>query len=136
VFHAAVAGAPVADWLDYDTYYTERYLGQPDANRDGYARSSLLGWAPGLSRPLLVLHGTADDNVSFSHALRLADALFRAGRTFELVPIAGATHMVPDPTASVRRWEATAAFLARTLAPADRELGRASTGEPAARGAR
>jgi len=136
VFHAAVAGAPVVDWLDYDTYYTERYLGLPEANRDGYARSSLLGWAPALSRPLLVLHGTADDNVSFSHALLLADALFRAGRPFELVPIAGATHMVPDPTASVRRWEATAAFLGRSLAPAAPELGRASTEEPVARGAR
>ena len=136
VFRAAVAGAPVVDWLDYDTYYTERYLGLPQVNRDGYARSSLLGWAPALSRPLLVLHGTADDNVSFSHALLLADALFRAGRPFELVPIAGATHMVPDPTASVRRWEATAAFLGRSLAPADRELGRASTEEPVARGAR
>jgi dipeptidyl-peptidase-4 len=118
VFHAAVAGAPVVDWLDYDTYYTERYLGLPDGNRDGYARSSLLGWAPGLSRPLLVLHGTADDNVWLSHTLKLADALFRAGRPFELVPIAGATHMIPDPTAAVRRWEATAAFLARHLGEA------------------
>lgn len=116
VFHAAVAGAPVAEWRDYDTHYTERYLGLPEQNRAGYDRSSLLGWAPGLARPLLVVHGTADDNVFFSHALKLGDALFRAGRRYELLPVAGATHMIPEPTAVVRRWEATAAFLAEHLA--------------------
>ncbi|WP_242342484.1 DPP IV N-terminal domain-containing protein [Anaeromyxobacter terrae] len=116
VFHAAVAGAPVAEWRDYDTHYTERYLGSPDENRAGYDASSLLTWAPGLSRPLLVLHGTADDNVFFSHALKLGNALFRAGRRFELLPVAGATHMIPEPTAVVRRWEETAGFLRLHLA--------------------
>jgi dipeptidyl-peptidase 4 len=119
VFRAAVAGAAVAEWRDYDTYYTERYLGTPERNRAGYDRSSLLSWAPGLSRPLLVLHGTADDNVWFSHALKLADAAFRAGREVQLVPIAGATHMVPDPAAAARRLATTAAFLARHLGGPD-----------------
>ncbi|WP_242339286.1 MULTISPECIES: S9 family peptidase [Anaeromyxobacter] len=117
VFHAAVAGAPVSEWRDYDTHYTERYLGLPDDNRAGYDASSLLTWAPGLTRPLLVLHGTADDNVFFSHALKLGNALFRAGRRFELLPVAGATHLLPEPTAVVRRWEETAAFLRTHLAP-------------------
>ncbi len=112
-----MAGAPVSEWRDYDTHYTERYLGLPDDNRAGYDASSLLTWAPGLTRPLLVLHGTADDNVFFSHALKLGNALFRAGRRFELLPVAGATHLLPEPTAVVRRWEETAAFLRTHLAP-------------------
>jgi len=115
VFKAAVAGAPVAEWRDYDTHYTERYLGLPQENAAGYDRSSLLTWAPGLSRPLLVLHGTADDNVYFSHGLKLADALFRAGRRFELAPIAGATHLLPEPIAQVRRNQLIAEFFRRHL---------------------
>lgn len=115
VFRAAVAGAPVVEWRDYDTHYTERYLGIPPADGAAYDRSSLLPLAPGLSRPLLVLHGTADDNVYFSHALVLADALFRAGRPFRLVPVAGATHLTPDPLTQVREWQLTAAFFAEQL---------------------
>ena len=98
VFHAAVAGAPVVDWLDYDTFYTERYLGIPPAADEVYARNGLLLEAPNLQRPLLVLHGTSDDNVYFFHSLKLANALFRAGRQqFEFVPLSGFTHMVADP---------------------------------------
>ena len=115
VFSAAVAGAPVVDWRAYDTHYTERYLGLPDAGGDAYERSSLLPQAAGLSRPLLLVHGTADDNVWFTHTLRLADALFREGRPFELLPVGGATHMVPDPIASMRVRQASVEFLARHL---------------------
>ena len=96
VFHAGVAGAPVTDWLDYDTHYTERYMGLPDENRRGYEASSALSWARDLSRPLLILHGTADENVYFLHSLKLCDALFRAGGRFEFVPLRGYTHMVAD----------------------------------------
>ncbi len=97
VFHAGVAGAPVVDWRDYDTHYTERYLGLPQENPSGYAASNVLTWAGDLSRPLLIIHGTADDNVYFMHSLKLADRLFRAGRDYELLPLPGFTHMVPDP---------------------------------------
>jgi dipeptidyl-peptidase-4 len=133
VFHAAVAGAPVVDWRDYDTFYTERYMGLPEDNRPAYEHASLLPLAAGLTRPLLLVHGTADDNVWFSHTLRLADALFRAGRPFELLPVGGATHMVPDPVASRRVKEASVAFLARHLGatPAGSEEGAASGGAPA-----
>jgi dipeptidyl-peptidase-4 len=96
VFHAAVAGAPVTDWLDYDTHYTERYMGLPDRNRAGYRASSALTWAKDLTRPLLILHGTADDNVYFFHSLKLCDALLKAGKNFEFVPFAGYTHQVAD----------------------------------------
>jgi dipeptidyl-peptidase-4 len=103
-FKAAVAGAPVVDWLDYDTHYTERYLGLPDKEKDAYKEASLLTYAGDLRRPLLLIHGTADDNVYFRHSLRLANALFRAGKHFEMLPLSGLTHMVPDPVVTERLW--------------------------------
>ncbi len=102
VYKAAVAGAPVVDWLDYDTHYTERYLGLPQSDAAAYKDSSLLTYADGLSRPLLLVHGTADDNVYFRHTLKLTDALFRAGKDFEVLPLSGLTHMVPDPVVTQR----------------------------------
>lgn len=115
VFQAAVAGAPVTDWLDYDTHYTERYLGVPTEGDSVYARNSLIADASGLSRPLLLLHGTGDDNVFFRHSLKLADALFRAGKRFEILPLPGLTHMVPDPVVMERQWGLTADFFRRHL---------------------
>jgi dipeptidyl-peptidase-4 len=115
VFKAAVAGAPVVDWLDYDTHYTERYLDLPDAAPEAYHASSLLTYAPELRRPLLLIHGTADDNVYFFHSLKLADALFRAGRPFELAPLAGVTHQIPDPVVRERLWRRITDFLLRHL---------------------
>jgi dipeptidyl-peptidase-4 len=96
VYHAAVAGAPVTDWALYDTFYTERYMQTPQQNPAGYARTSAIVHAGELTRPLLIVHGTNDDNVHFANSLGLAEALFRAGKPFELLPVA-ATHMTPDP---------------------------------------
>jgi dipeptidyl-peptidase-4 len=104
IFRAAMAGAPVVDWLDYDTHYTERYLGMPDTDATAYKEGSLLTYAGDLSRPLLLVHGTSDDNVYFRHTLKLTDALFRAGKDFELLPLSGLTHMVPDPVVTERLW--------------------------------
>jgi dipeptidyl-peptidase 4 len=114
VFRAAVAGAPVVDWRDYDTHYTERYLGHPDSNRKGYDESSLLSYAPRLGRPLLLIHGTTDDNVYFLHSLKLANALFRAGRPFEFLPLT-VTHQVPDPVVREQLWSRIVEFLLKNL---------------------
>ncbi len=116
VFRAAVAGAPVCDWRDYDTHYTERYLDLPALNPGGYAACSALTWAPRLERPLLVIHGTADDNVYFMHSLKLCDALFHAGRPFEFLPLPGFTHMVPDPVVTERLYGRIVRFFERNLA--------------------
>jgi dipeptidyl-peptidase-4 len=102
VFRAAAAGAPVTDWLDYDTCYTERYLGVPGPGDEVYRRNSLIDDAKTLNCPLLLIHGTTDDNVFFRHSLKLADALFRAGQPFEFLPLSGFTHMVPDPLVKER----------------------------------
>ena len=104
IYKAGVAGAPVVDWLDYDTHYTERYLGLPDKNSDAYRQGSLLTYANKLDGSLLLLHGTADDNVYFRHSLKLVDALFRNGQNFEILPLSGLTHMVPDPVVTERLW--------------------------------
>ncbi len=117
VFQVGVAGAPVVDWRDYDTCYTERYLGQPSDNKDGYDRSSLLTYAAELRRPLLLIHGTSDDNVLFFHSLKLSHALFRAGKPHELLPLPGLTHMVPDPIVTERMWTRIASVLSAALKP-------------------
>ncbi|MFF7989439.1 prolyl oligopeptidase family serine peptidase [Kitasatospora xanthocidica] len=96
VFHAACAGAPPTDFRQYDTAYTERYLGLPQDNPEGYAADCLLADAPGLTRPLLLIHGLADDNVHPSHTLLLSQALTAAGRPHAVLPLPGVTHMTPD----------------------------------------
>jgi len=120
VFHAAVAGAPVADWRDYDTHYTERYIGLPDENEEGYRDSSVLTHAPRLGRPLLIIHGTADDNVYLTHGLKMSDALLRAGRPHVFLPLAGQTHMVSEPGVVRRLYARIIGFLRANLgAPGD-----------------
>ena len=96
VFHAAVAGAPVTDWALYDTHYTERYLGHPEEEPDTYARSSVVEDAPRLTRPLMLVHGLADDNVVAAHTLRLSSALLAAGKPHSVLPLSGVTHMTPQ----------------------------------------
>lgn len=115
IFKAAVAGAPVVDWLDYDTHYTERYLGIPPGDGKAYKDASLLTYAGDLRQPLLLVHGTADDNVYFRHTLKLVDALFRAGKDFEVLPLSGFTHMVPDPVVTQRLWTRIAEFFQKQL---------------------
>ncbi|MEV4316988.1 prolyl oligopeptidase family serine peptidase [Actinocrispum sp. NPDC049592] len=96
VFHAAIAGAPVTDWRLYDTHYTERYLGHPETHPEVYERNSLPVDAPNLERPLMIIHGLADDNVVVAHSLRLSSALVAAGVPHTLLPLPGVTHMTPQ----------------------------------------
>jgi dipeptidyl-peptidase 4 len=96
VFHVAVAGAPVTDWGLYDTHYTERYLGTPDAEPGNYEQMSLLVAAASLERPLMLIHGLSDDNVVVAHTLRFSTALLAAGRIHTVLPLTGATHMTND----------------------------------------
>lgn len=91
--HAAVAGAPVTTWHLYDTYYTERYLGHPATNPEHYDRTDLILEAATLTRPLLLVHGLADDNVVAAHTLRFSSALLAQGRVHSVLPLSGVTHM-------------------------------------------
>jgi dipeptidyl-peptidase-4 len=96
VFHAGIAGAPVTDWRLYDTHYTERYLGHPEEKPEVYDSNSLIDDADKLSRPLMIIHGLADDNVVAAHTLRLSNALLAAGRPHTVLPLSGVTHMTPQ----------------------------------------
>ncbi|MCE9530061.1 MAG: S9 family peptidase [Planctomycetes bacterium] len=118
VFKAAVAGAPVTDWEDYDTHYTERYLGLLPESQKVYDDANLVKMADKLTRPLLLIHGTADDNVYFRHTLKLSDALFRAGKDFDVLPLPSLTHQVPDPVVMERMWTKIAGHFQKHLGKA------------------
>ena len=117
VFHAAVAGAPVTDWRLYDTHYTERYLDHPDTRPDAYARSSILD-DPGTTapaRPIMLVHGLADDNVVAAHTLRLSSALLAAGHPHTVLPLSGVTHMTPQEVVAENLLLLQVAFLRDAL---------------------
>ena len=116
VFHAAVAGAPVTEWRLYDTHYTERYLGDPTVDAAPYARTSLLPLAQQLTRPLLLVHGLADDNVVAAHTLQLSSALLAAGRPHEVLPLVGVSHMTPQEVVAENLLLHQLDFLHRALA--------------------
>ena len=121
VFHAAVAGAPVTDPALYDTHYTERYLGSPQEHPEAYERSSLLPDAGKLERPLLLIHGMADDNVHVAHTLRLSRALLEAGRPHAVLPLSGVTHMTPQEVVAENLLWLQLDFLRRALGIAGAE---------------
>jgi dipeptidyl-peptidase-4 len=118
VFHAAIAGAPVTEWRLYDTHYTERYLGDPttDEGQRVYDASSLLPLADQLTRPLLLIHGLADDNVVAAHTLQLSSALLAAGRPHEVLPLVGVSHMTPQEVVAENLLRHQLDFLDRSLA--------------------
>ncbi|MEU6653295.1 prolyl oligopeptidase family serine peptidase [Streptomyces sp. NPDC046900] len=120
VFHAAVVGAPVTDLRLYDTHYQERYLGHPVQQPEVYRRNSLVDDA-GLvddaypARPMMIIHGLADDNVVVAHSLRLSSALLAAGRPHEVLPLSGVTHMTPQETVAENLLLLQLDFLKRAL---------------------
>jgi dipeptidyl-peptidase-4 len=114
VFAAGVAGAPVVDFQDYDTAYTERYLGLPQEAPQAYHVSNVLTYASGLKNPLLIFHGLTDDNVYFENTFKLTQALIQAGKSYNLVLLPG-THMLTDPNLRARVNEMRAAFLHQKL---------------------
>lgn len=111
-FAAACAGAPPTDWTLYDTHYTERYLGFDPAV---YERNSIIADASQLDRPLMLIHGFADDNVTIAHSLRLSQALMAAGRKHTFLPLTGITHMTNDETVAENLLILQRDFLAEAL---------------------
>src|ERR1044071_1253911 len=114
VFRAGIAGAPVTDWLNYDTIYTERYMGLPQENAEGYRRTALPQHAKNLMAKLMLVHNLEDDNVLFQNTLQMTSALQRAGKIFEFQLYPQKTHGVEGPEA--RQLEASMLdFFERTL---------------------
>ena len=114
-FHAAVAGAAVSDQRLYDTHWRERFLGHPAEHPGRYDACSLLLEAPKLARPLLLIHGLADDNVFPANTLRLSGALLAAGRPHEVLLLTGVTHHARDETVAENLMWHQARFLQRNL---------------------
>jgi len=125
VFHAGIAGAPVTDWRLYDTHYTERYLGDPASNPAAYEVSSVTGDSERAVatqvRPLLIIHGLADDNVFVAHSLRLSSALLAAGYPHQVLPLSGITHMTSQETVAENMLLLQVAFLRQSLGMATAE---------------
>ncbi|WP_433343414.1 prolyl oligopeptidase family serine peptidase [Streptomyces sp. CA-253872] len=120
-FHAAVAGAAPADRALYNTHWEERFLGDPAVLPEGYRASSLLDDAPRLRRPLLLVHGLADENVSAAHMLRLSAALLAAGRPHEVLPLPGAGHGVVGTPVAAALLRHEVRWLGRALGVRTRE---------------
>lgn len=115
VFHAGIAGAPVTDWRLYDTHYTERYLGHPTTDAAAYECSDLIPLAPQLERPLMLIHGLADDNVVSAHTFKLSRALLEAGRPHQVLPLSGVSHMTPQESVAENLLKLQVAFLRDSL---------------------
>ncbi|MCK7625827.1 S9 family peptidase [Streptomyces sp. RS10V-4] len=124
VFHAAVAGAPPTDQRLYDTHWKERFLGHPEEHPEHYARSSLAGHGALLRRPLMLVHGLADDNVAVAHTLRFSAELLAAGRPHTVLPLPGATHLPADDAVNANLLRVQRDFLRDALpAPQDGPVG-------------
>jgi dipeptidyl-peptidase-4 len=114
-FAAAVAGAAVADWSLYDTFYTERYMGTPQTNAGGYEASSVFPYLENLSSPLLLLHGMADDNVTFDNATRVMAKLQELGKPFDLMTYPGQRHGIRGEALQRHLMQTRMSFLNRIL---------------------
>lgn len=116
VFRLGIAGAPVTNWRNYDTIYTERYLGLPSEDADGYRNSSDVTYASQLKSRLLIVHNVEDDNVLFQNSMQMADALERAGKDFRMVVYPQKTHGVQGP-ASKQMYESWLEMFDELLKP-------------------
>ncbi|MDQ2899475.1 MAG: alpha/beta fold hydrolase, partial [Acidobacteriota bacterium] len=97
LFRAGVAGAPVTSWRNYDSIYTERYMGLPAENKYGYERSAPINKAAGLASKLMIVHNVEDDNVHFQNSVQMADALERADKRYQMMLYPQKSHGVTGP---------------------------------------
>ena len=97
-FKVGIAGGSVTDWRDYDSIYTERYMGTPQNNPDGYRKSSPLHNAKDLHGKILLIHGTLDDNVHVQNTIQFAYELQKAGKPFQLMLYPKSRHGVTEPS--------------------------------------
>ena len=119
VFHAAIVGAPVTDFRLYDTHYTERYLGDPTRDAAPYEKTSIINdperTGASAARPMLIIHGLADDNVFVAHSLRLSSALLAAGYPHSVLPLSGVTHMAQQEVVAENMLTLQVDFLKQAL---------------------
>ena len=117
-FQAGVSGAPVTDWMLYDTHYTERYLNHPQANEGGYSLSSVFPYIDGLKGPLYLYHGMADDNVLFTNTTKLIKAMQDKNKQFELMTYPGSKHSMRGKKVQMHLSTSIVDFFNRQFQPA------------------
>jgi dipeptidyl-peptidase-4 len=117
VFRAGIAVAPVTDWRLYDSIYTERYMGLPEEQRDAYRKTSAVEAAGELHGRLLLVHGTADDNVHIQNTVQMVNALIEDGKPYDLLLYPGKTHSIYGAAARVHLFRAMEDYWARQLSP-------------------
>ena len=111
LYAAGIAGAPVTRWELYDTHYTERYMGTPQADTAAYAAASAIPNAARITDPLLLIHGMADDNVVFENATEVIAAMQEANVPFQMMLYPGYTHRVSGEQISPHRYNTVFRFL-------------------------
>ena len=109
--------APLADWRYYDSIYTERYMKRPEDNEEGYEDGSPLNFVDGLEAPLLVVHGTADDNVHVQNTMQLIEKLIDSGKEFDLMLYPGKTHSIRGNATRKHLFQRLTDFFERHLGP-------------------
>ena len=119
-FSAYVSGAPVTDWSLYDTHYTERFMGKPQDEADAYTKASVLPRLKNVKRPLLILHGMADDNVTIDNSTAAFDALQVASIPFETMVYPGQKHGIREKARAKHVQLTILNFFDRTLGPGPR----------------
>lgn len=117
VWRAGISVAPVTQWEDYDSIYTERYMSTPKENPQGYRESSAVAAASRLADPLLLIAGTGDDNVHWQNTLQLVQALIDAGKPYQLLVYPNSTHGIAGPAARTHLFTAMQAYWKRQLQP-------------------
>jgi dipeptidyl-peptidase 4 len=118
LFKAGVAVAPVTDWRNYDSIYTERYMGLPGENEDGYRKSSPVNFAADLHGSLLEVHGTSDDNVHLQNTIQMVNAFINSGKQFQLMLYPRKTHGIAGKAARTHLFHMIEDHFEKNLAPA------------------
>jgi len=114
-FQAGVSGAPVTDWLLYDTHYTERYMGHPAKTAEAYTNSSVFPYAKDLTGDLLIYHGMADDNVLFTHSTKLYKHLQDLALPFETMDYPGKKHSIRGKQTGIHLYHTITNFFDRSI---------------------
>src|SRR5436305_7837179 len=120
-FHVSVAVAAVTDWRNYDSIYTERYMGLPQDNAESYKKSSPVNYAGTLHSHLLIAHGTGDDNVHMQNTVQMIQAFIDAGKQYELVLYPRKTHSISGPAARTHLYTRILEHFQRELSVAPAE---------------
>lgn len=115
VFSVGISGAPVIDWRDYDSIYTERYMAMPQNNEEGYRKSSPIHVAKDLYGSMLIIHGTIDDNVHLQNTIQMINALQNAGKQFEMMLYPRSRHGIVNPAQKLHLYHMMTDFLRRKL---------------------